>query len=95
MTASLHAILSRHALARMQQRGIPPVAVEHVLRYGRERHDRHGAVVLYLDKSARERLKRCGEAREQEIERIRAVYVVLSTDGTVATVGHRYRRLHR
>lgn len=45
MAASLHAILTHHAQARMQQRGNPPGAVEHVLRYGRERHDRHGAAV--------------------------------------------------
>ena len=48
MAPDLAAMLTRHARSRMQQRGIPPAQIEHVLRYGRERHDRHGGVIVYL-----------------------------------------------
>ena len=78
---------TRHARSRMQQRGIPPSLVDRVLRYGREVHDHHGATVYLID--------RAGEARGAELERLRGVYVVVATDGTIRTVGHRTRRLRR
>ena len=85
---------SRHARWRMQQRGIPPALVDRVLRYGREVHDHRGAVVVLFDRAAEARLRRDGEARGVDVERLRGVYVVMGTDGTVRTVGHRTRRLH-
>lgn len=85
---------TRHARSRMQQRGIPPALVDRVLRYGREVHDHHGAVVVLIDRAAGERLRRDGEARGAELDRLRGVYVVVGIDGTVRTVGHRTRRLH-
>lgn len=93
MPMPLEGILTRHARARMQQRGIPAAAIDHVLRYGRERHDGHGCVVVCLDRSARRRIERKGTARGAALDRLEGVYVVLTTDGTVRTVGHRYRRL--
>ena len=89
-----HLPCTRHARARMQQRGIPPALVDHVLRYGREVHDHHGAVVVLIDRAAEGRLRRDGVAQGAEVERLRGVYVVVPTDGTVLTVGHRTRRLH-
>ena len=84
---------TRHARARMQQRGIPADLVDRVLRYGREVHDHHGAIVVLIDRAAEARLRRDGEARGSQIERLRGLYVVVGTDGTVRTVGHRTRRL--
>ena len=86
---------TRHARSRMQQRGIPPVLVDRVLRYGREVHDHHGATVYLIDRRAGGRIERSGEARGAEIDRLRGVYVVVATDGTIRTVGHRTRRLRR
>ena len=88
-------IYTHHARARMQQRGISPAVVEHMLRYARERHDRHGGVVLFLDKTARRRMLRERQLAPAEIERIRSIYVVLALDGSVVTTGHRRRRLRR
>jgi len=85
---------TRHARSRMQQRGIPPALVDRVLRYGREVHDHHGAVVVLVDRAAGERMRRDGEAHGVELDRLRGVYVVVGTDGTVRTVGHRTRRLY-
>lgn len=78
----------------MQQRGIPPSAIERVLSHGSERHDHHGGVVVTLDKAARQRLRRSGQVRDTELERLAGVYVVVA-EGRVVTVGHRYRRLRR
>jgi hypothetical protein len=92
MAPDLAAMLTRHARSRMQQRGIPPAQIEHVLRYGRERHDRHGGVIVYLDREAKRRLAREGAATGAELDQLAGLYVVL-TAGRVATVGHRYRRI--
>ncbi|MBK6804497.1 MAG: DUF4258 domain-containing protein [Betaproteobacteria bacterium] len=86
---------TRHARSRMQQRGIPPMLVDRVLRYGREVHDHHGATVYLIDRAGEARIAREGEARGAELERLRGVYVVVATDGTIRTVGHRTRRLRR
>jgi hypothetical protein len=92
--AAVQSFVTRHAAARMQQRGIPPAVIERVLRHARERHDHHGGVILTIDKTARGRLRRSGEARGSDLERLADVYVVMD-DGVVITVGHRYRGLRR
>ena len=84
---------TRHARSRMQQRGIRPALVDRVLRYGREVHDHHGAVIVLIDRAAAARMARDGEAQGVELERLRGVYVVVGNDGTIRTVGHRTRRL--
>ena len=95
MAPSLHQMMSRHALARMQQRGIPLDAIDTVLDYGREHHDRHGGVVVCLDQQGRRRMQRAGRLSGGAIDALSCVYVVLATDGTVVTVGHRFRRVRR
>lgn len=95
MAPSLQAMLSRHALARMQQRGIGADAIELVLQYGREHHDRHGGMIVCLDKRARRRMQRAGGVRSGDIDALNGVYVVLATGGLVLTVGHRTRRVRR
>ena len=95
--------LSHHAEARMRQRAIPPIIVAWILDYGRDmRH--HGASVYFLNREARNKLKR--EARNKlkrdigakpyaQIENRLDPYVVVSDDGTIVTVGRRYKRLKR
>ena len=88
--------LTQHARQRMQQRGIPQQAIDYVLAYGRVSHDHRGACVVWLDKRSRARLGR--EAGRQVIRKLDKhldAYVVTDTDGTVVTVGHRYRRIRR
>ena len=62
---------SKHAEVRAQQRGIPPMLVDRVLRYGREVHDHHGATVYLIDRAGEARIAREGEARGAELERLR------------------------
>ncbi len=87
---------TRHALIRMQQRGIRADAVESLLDFGRTAHDHRGAEIVFFDKAARRRLarERGDEALRRLGKRLRA-YVVVGTDGNVLTVGHRTRRIPR
>lgn len=86
--------LSTHARTRMQQRGIASDALEMLFSYGREAHDHHGAVILYMDKAAQKRLAAASRA-SSEVRRLAGLYAVLSRHGQVITVGHRTRRINR
>jgi hypothetical protein len=94
MNATLEPIVSRHARARMQQRGITGSAVEYLLEFGREHHDHHGAVVLMLDRTATARISRGRTMRGGELDDMRGLYAIVA-NGCVRTVGHRTRRLRR
>lgn len=86
--------ISDHARIRMQQRGIPPVVLDCLLSYGHAEHDHQGAVIVYFDKAARIRLARSG-IRPVNLDKHLNSYAVLACDGTVKTVGHRYKRIPR
>ncbi len=88
------AMLSSHARARMQQRGIPSEHIERLLTFGCEVHDGHGGVIIYFDRAARRRAERARAATRDELDRLAGMYLVMAGGG-VATVGHRYRRLRR
>jgi hypothetical protein len=76
--------LTDHARARMRQRGIPAAVVADLLAYGRTEHDHRGGTIVYFDREARAYARRSSRA-----------YLVLANDGSVVTVGHRYRRISR
>ena len=88
--------LSHHAQQRMQQRGIPLKVVDYLLAYGRVSHDHHGGCVIWLDKRSRSRIgAEEGRKSLRKLDKYLNAYVVTDTDGTVVTVGHRYRRIKR
>jgi hypothetical protein len=69
-----------HARARMQQRGICADALEALLDHGRVCHlHSQGCELVYFGKKARKGFPN--------------IYAVLGANGTVITVGHRYRRV--
>jgi hypothetical protein len=87
--------LTDHARVRMQQRGIPPVALDVILEYGREAHDHRGCRIVRFDKRSRLQVaKALGEAF-RGVERYLDAYAVLASDDAVVTVGHRYGRRPR
>jgi len=79
----------------MQQRGIRPEVLEALLDYGREVHVPGGRDLVFFDKRARALLAKAGIVRDAQAERLCKSYAVLSSDGIVITVGHRYRRIPR
>jgi hypothetical protein len=84
---------TRHAQARMQQRGIRDTDVHYLLNYGKIEYDHHGSRVLYLDHAARRRIGAAAGSRAAE--RMSGLYAVVASDGAVLTVGHRTRRIRR
>ena len=86
--------LTRHAQTRMQQRAIRPEVLERLLEFGREAFDHNGGVMLYFDKAARRRLNRVAPG-DKDLERLARCYAILSTNGDILTVGHRFRKINR
>lgn len=87
---------SNHAVAQMQQRAISETTIDYLIEWGRKAYDHKGAVILFFDKSSRAQLLRhLGEQRAKQLEHELDAYVVVSTEGQVITVGHRYKRINR
>ena len=91
----LEGVLTPHARARMQQRGIPAAVVECLLDHGAVQHDHLGGRILYFSRRARERLTEQGAMGREEAARFRKAYLVLTGSGKVRTAGWRYRRITR
>lgn len=93
MEAAMQTPLTEHARIRMQQRGIPPAALEALLDFGREAHDhRRGCRVLLFDKRSRRKLARYFGPALRTFERYLDAYAVVGPDDAVVTVGHRHRK---
>ncbi len=88
--------LTRHASKRAQQRGLPPLIVDWLDTYGARAQDRGGASILYFDKTGRRNLER--DVGSQVVDRLRSLldaYLVMADDGTVITLGWRFKRVPR
>ena len=89
--------LSLHAESRMQQRGIPPLAVELIVRHGRHRWTRGGARSFYFtkDKLSRARDHLPDPAYRSVEKALKSGYVIVSSEGTVITTGWQTSRLRK
>jgi hypothetical protein len=91
----LRANLSTHARRRMQQRGISAAALDALLDFGRSTRAGRGRELVFFDHEARERLSRAKVLPAGEETRVCGSYAIIESDGTVITVGHRFRRVPR
>ncbi|MEM8950721.1 MAG: response regulator [Pseudomonadota bacterium] len=87
--------LSVHASNRAQQRAIPPIIIEWLMRFGTQRWSR-GASVYEFDKNSRRRLRRhIGQRLFASVEHWLDAYTVVGDGRRVVTVGWRQARQHR
>lgn len=87
---------ANHATVRAVQRGIPPLVDTLLETYGKEQHDGHGAVILYLNKKSIRNMERdFGRRPVARLSEWLDAYKVRAADGQTITVGHRYRRIWR
>ena len=87
---------SRHAAIRSQQRGIPQLIIAWLITYGAVATDGRGASTHYFDHHARRRLSQdVGVRVVTLLGRLMDAYLVMSHDGTIITVGYRFKAIHR
>lgn len=88
--------LTHHARQRLQQRAIPEPVIASLLAFGKEEYDHHGSALYYFDHRAKERLRNAvGKDAYRRMESKLDAYVVVASDGSVITAGHRTRRMNR
>lgn len=82
-------MLTTHARRRLQNRAIPPIVVDWLMRFGCRRWSR-GAAVYEFDKESRRRLRRhVGQRLFGAIEPFLDAYVVVGGEQKIVTVGWR------
>ena len=87
--------MTPHARVRMQQRGICTEALEVLLEIGTVNFTAGGRQIVFLDRKERLRLEKRSSRSIRGRDRLPRIYAITDTEGTVITVGHRYRRLAR
>ena len=88
--------MTHHAAIRKQQRGIPEAALVCLMEFGNSSHDNRGGEILYFDKRAKKRcLASVGKKAYRKLDGYFNVYAVRSLDGSLLTIGHRFKRLPR
>lgn len=89
-------MMSKHANTRLQQRAIPPIMLDLLFDYGKFEYDHHGAEVYYFDKAGKERARAALQQKKStQIDHCLNIYLVMSSDGNVVTVGHLDKRINR
>lgn len=83
---------TKHARVRMQQRGIPELLVDLLQRFG-VRHWSAGATLLYFDKRARRKADSYTGGMLSRAGKWSNAYLVMGSDGSIITVGHRHARV--
>jgi hypothetical protein len=86
--------LTKHAHTRMQQRGISSSVVNLLYTYGRDVERGKREALLYFDKTARDMIQKALPREEYaQIDKKLNAYMVVASDGSVVTVGHRYKEI--
>lgn len=85
---------SNHATTRCQQRGVPPLVVDLLLRFGRREHDHKGAEIVFFDRRAKKEVESYTGGSIGKLSEQMDSYAVVS-DGCVITVGVRYKKINR
>lgn len=87
---------SQHARVRMQQRGVPPRAVELIIEHGRCHHVRDGALSYTCTRRQLKNLQTKLPAAEfRGLEKpLQNTYVILDPAGQILTVAKRAGRLN-
>lgn len=89
-------VLTQHAKARSQQRGIPTIVIDLLLDFGTTTRAPGGAEKIYFDKSSRKRLRAYVGPLASLLDRHLNIYAVVNKEDRVITTGFRHRRVkHR
>lgn len=90
-------MVSTHALARAQQRCIPPIVDLWLDEFGEEQYDGHGGVKHFFSHRSIQRMSRVlgDKFIQRHAKLLRAYRVVDARTGATVTCGWRYKRIRR
>ena len=87
--------LSEHASKRSQQRAIPPLLIDLLIKFGNRQSVGNGASKLFFDKPSRRQVKAYAGTLSRILDEHLDLYAVVARDNTVVTVAHRFERVRR
>lgn len=87
--------LSRHASKRSQQRAIPPLLIDLLLKFGTSYSAGDGTSKVFFDKTSRRQVKTYAGPLARLLDEHLDLYAVVAADSTVITVAHRVERIRR
>nr|AFN66373.1 hypothetical protein pM02_c6_26 [uncultured bacterium] len=87
--------MTQHANVRSQQRAIPPILIDLLLKFGSSEPAGNGAEKLFFDKAARRQLKAYAGPLAGLLSEHLNVYVVVGQDDQVITIAHLTDRIRR
>lgn len=87
--------LTQHARTRSQQRAIPPILVDLLLRFGTHQPAGSNATKVFFDKRSRKQIHAYAGQLAGLLEEHLHVYAVINDDDQVITVAHRKERIRR
>lgn len=82
-----------HSEIRQQQRGVPPIIVDLLIRFGNREHDARGGEVLYFDKKSKKKVETYVGGLFGKLNEHMGAYAVIAS-GKLVTVGSRYKRIN-
>jgi len=87
--------LSKHARSRMQQRAIPLLVVECLIRFGHREPASDGTYKCYFDKRSYRRFEAYAGPVAGPLKGFLDAYLILGPDSVVVTAAHRLERIKR
>ena len=87
--------MTEHARIRSQQRAIPPILVDLLMKFGACESVGNGATKMFFDKAARKRVKAYAGSLAGLINEHLDVYAVVSSESRVITAAHLTERIIR
>lgn len=82
-----------HSEIRQQQRGVPPIIVDLLIKFGNREHDARGGEVLYFDKKSKKKVETYVGGLFGKLNEHMDAYAVIAS-GKLITVGSRYKRIN-
>jgi hypothetical protein len=82
-----------HSEVRQQQRGVPPIIVDLLIKFGSREHDARGGEVLYFDKRSKKKVEAYVGGLFGKLNEHMDAYAVVAS-GRLVTVGNRYKRIN-
>lgn len=86
--------LTAHAATRGQQRGVPPLVIDLLEKFGARRSSACGAEILFFDRRSRSRILTYAGGLIGRLSEYLDAYAVVA-DGRLITVGCRYKRIRQ
>lgn len=87
--------MTHHAEARSQQRGIPPIMIDLLIRFGNSEKSGNGTFKYFFDKKSRRKIQAYIGGLATSLDEHLNLYIVVGENNCIVTIAHRLKRIKR